>query len=56
MPVGLLFWILMVAWLILGAGFGWRGEGNGPYLLGGNLLLWVLLALLGWHVFGKMLQ
>jgi hypothetical protein len=47
MSVGFLFWILMILWLV----FGFWQWGMTP-LFGGNLLLWVLLALLGWKVFG----
>ncbi len=50
MSIGLLFWILMILWLVLGiipepAGVRyWR--------VGGTVLLFVLLFLLGWHNFG----
>jgi hypothetical protein len=54
MSKGLLFWLLMLLCL-LGLLFGWPGAGAGlaafaPF--GSNLLLWVLLGLLGWQVFG----
>jgi hypothetical protein len=57
MPMGILFWVLMVLWLIFGL---WRGSDDlksgryGP--TGGNLLLFVLLGLLGWRAFGPPLQ
>lgn len=50
MTLGLAFWIIMLIWLL------WTWPGNpwvgtyGP--LGGNLLLFVLFLLLGWHAFG----
>lgn len=53
MTLGLLFWILMIIWFF----FGWVHNSNptlfGPYgWLGGNLLLFFLFFLLGWHAFG----
>lgn len=55
MTIGLLFWVLMLLWLVFGffrdnAAFG----GWGPF--GHSLLLWILLALLGWRTFGPMLH
>ena len=48
MTLGLAFWILMLLWLVLGI---WQTWPNYP-LVGGNVLLFVLLLLLGWHGFG----
>lgn len=56
MPIGLLFWLLMVLWLVLGAVWIWPRDPEHRYAFGGSLLLWVLLALLGWKVFGFALQ
>ncbi|KTD65071.1 hypothetical protein [Legionella shakespearei] len=57
MPIGVLFWVLMVIWLVLGL-YWYRGDfTRGNYgLIGSNLLLFVLLAILGWRVFGPILQ
>jgi hypothetical protein len=54
MPIAIAFWVLMLLWLIFGVvvgptPFSWRGSA-------GNLLLFVLIALLGWHVFGAALK
>jgi len=53
----MIFWMLMILWAVLGIG------GNlyeGPYrsriLFGGNLLLFVLLFLVGWKLFGFVVQ
>jgi hypothetical protein len=56
MPIGLLFWILMILWLIFG--FVWYRNGAAwGYGWGGNtLLLFILLFLLGWNDFGFILQ
>jgi hypothetical protein len=52
--VGLLFWLLMILSLIFQFWLGWpiSGTANGWRPLGGSLLLWILLALLGIQVFG----
>lgn len=53
MSKGLLFWILMILWLIFGFWINWGAISGGAYgLAGGNLMLFVLLGLLGWQVFG----
>jgi hypothetical protein len=57
MPYELLFWIIML-FLIL---FGFASNGNPTFFgawgwLPSSLLLWVLLALLGWKVFGPALH
>ena len=52
MSMGLLFWILMLIWLIFGVAHNW-GAVPGPYgPWGHSLLLFILLLLLGWQVFG----
>jgi hypothetical protein len=57
MPIGILFWVLMILWLVFGL---WSNSDEiraGKYgLLGGNLLLFIVIALIGWRVFGPALQ
>ncbi len=57
MSIGLLFWILMVLWLLFGL---WSNRGpiqGGDWSpVGGSLLLFILLFLLGWRVFGFIIQ
>lgn len=58
MPKGLFFWLLMVLWLVLGF-FAVRpstGQPWTPVLAGFHFLLFVLLFLLGWAVFGFVIQ
>jgi hypothetical protein len=52
MPIGILFWTLMLLWLILGFWMYW------PALswVGAHTLVFVLLGLLGWRTFGPPLQ
>jgi len=48
MTLGLAFWILMLLALIFSSWVSWPNQ----RLIGSNLLLWFLLLLLGWKVFG----
>jgi len=52
MPKGLLFWILMILWLVFGLYYGYPDR----RFLGGTLLIFVLFFLLGWAVFGFVVQ
>jgi hypothetical protein len=59
MPAGMIFWMLMILWAIFGVGvvsappdWSWRRQ-----LIGGwGLLAFVLFALLGWKLFGSVVQ
>jgi uncharacterized membrane protein YhaH (DUF805 family) len=54
MTLRLLFWILMLLWLVLGIGGPiYMGYGGNAIHIGGNLLLFAIIAVLGWKVFGK---
>ncbi len=48
MSFGLMYWILMLLWFVFGLWSSWPNH----YVVGGNLLLFILLLLLGWKVFG----
>ena len=53
MTIGLIFWILMLLWLVFGLWREWPGVQAGNWHpLGGSLLLFILLLLLGWQAFG----
>lgn len=58
MSIGFIFWLLMLLWLLFGMYWNWPKEQtpSGFGTLGGNLLLFVLLFLLGWKVFGFIVQ
>jgi hypothetical protein len=58
MSIGFLFWLLMILWLLFGLYWHWPVEPGraGFGVLGGNLLLFILLFLLGWKVFGFVIQ
>lgn len=55
MTLGLIFWVLMLIWAVFGLMWNWPGTAPavGPYgPIGNTVLLFVLLLLLGWRVFG----
>lgn len=58
MSFELCFWILMLLWLVFGTVTVWpRGDAKlNVSVAGGNLLVFVLLLLLGWKVFGAPLH
>ena len=51
LSLGFIFWLIMLLLLIFGL---WHTWPNYP-LVGMNLVVWILLALLGWKVFGPMI-
>jgi hypothetical protein len=55
MPLGILFWVLLVVGLLLG---GWRifSDTPGRPYWGGGLLLLILITILGWQVFGPVVN
>lgn len=52
MSMSLAFWIVMLLWAIFGIVPLWRTSPVNYGLAGGGLLLFILIALLGWHDFG----
>lgn len=52
MTIGFLFWLLMILWLLFGLGV--LAVAGAPW--GGTLLLFILLFLLGWKVFGFVIK
>lgn len=55
MTLGLLFWILMILWLVFGVYSAWPAattDARGFWPLGGNLILFLLILLLGISSFG----
>ena len=52
MPIGLIFWVIMLLWIISWAAGQW-GSQQFPWAVHANgLLFFILLFLLGWHAFG----
>ncbi len=59
MSFALLFWILMLLWLLFGLISTWPSSTQAPGFcrpMVNTLLLFVLLALLGWKAFGPALH
>jgi hypothetical protein len=57
MSLGLLFWLIMIIWFVLGIFRNWPGATvDGRLLMGGALLEFVLFFILGWRVFGFVIQ
>jgi hypothetical protein len=54
MTLALLYWVLMLLWLVFGLWSNWPAPGTpvGFRPLGGTVLLFILLLVLGWQVFG----
>lgn len=52
MPVSYIFWGLMIIWVIFGPGYGIYADVPNRRLWGFSLLPFILLAMLGWTVFG----
>jgi len=50
MTIGTMFWILMIVWLVFGFWSNWPVTNSRA--IGGHFLIWLLLFLLGWQVFG----
>lgn len=55
MPIGLIFWVIMLLWLLAQFGI-WFGYNDARLGYAHSFLLWVLLACLGWSVFGPMVR
>jgi hypothetical protein len=58
MDKGVVFWVLMILWFFFGIGWAWpaSNEPRAWFPLGGNLMLFVLLFLLGWAEFGFVIR
>lgn len=59
MPIGWIFWMLMILWAVFGVFWNYPAGGINrtsfaPF--GGSVLLFILLFLLGWHEFGFVIQ
>lgn len=55
MPKGVAFWMIMIIVLLFG-GWGWYVGTWGWQVMGISFVVWVLIALVGWQVFGPPIQ
>lgn len=58
MNKGLAFWLIMLVWIIFGLlpGGRWRGSTNQSFVVGGDIVIFILLFLLGWGLYGFILH
>lgn len=59
MPAGYIFWVLMILWFLFGLWWHWPDPAPGPGRfggLGGHLLVFFCVFLLGWKTFGFVVQ
>jgi len=57
MPLSVLFWLLMILWLILGVAWpAWKCPPEARVGHVGGVLLFAVIACLGWRVFGEAIQ
>lgn len=57
MPIAYIFWMLMILWAIFGLGYPFVvAAPDRRVVVGGNLLLFVLIVLLGLQVFGSVVK
>jgi hypothetical protein len=57
MPLGIFFWVLMLLWLIFGVWSNRADIQGGRFVsVGGTLLEFILFFILGWKVFGFIVQ
>lgn len=57
MPIGILYWMILIIWFLFGLYWHRTDMAGGNYgIVGGNLILLVLFGLIGWKLFGPILQ
>ncbi len=52
MPIQTLFWVIYLFALLIG-GWGYYGQEAWPRRAGGHFVLWLLVGIIGWKVFGS---
>jgi hypothetical protein len=57
MPIGILFWLILILWFLFGLYWNWPREGGAPVgFLGSQIMFLILFGLIGWKLFGPVLQ
>ena len=56
MTIGFIVWLILILWLLGGVAVAWPRDAPNRYGFGSNLVLWVVLALLAWSVYGSPLK
>ena len=52
MPLSILFWVIYIVALVFSIWASYDGQPNWPRRAGGSFVLWLLIGILGWSVFG----
>jgi hypothetical protein len=52
MPIGLIFWVIMLLWILSWVASSWGAQQFPWAIHASGLLFFILLFLLGWHDFG----
>jgi hypothetical protein len=58
MPLGTIFWVLMIIWFVFGLVWNWPTT-PGPRAMmpiGGHVLIFILFFIVGWRLFGFVIQ
>jgi len=53
MSLGLIYWLCMLIWLVFGLWTNWPVSAANARPIGGTVLLFILLLVIGWAVFGS---
>lgn len=56
MSIGLVYWIVWIIWAIFGGWNYWPSSPTGAKPFGGHILLLLLTFLIGWALFGFVIQ
>ncbi len=56
MSISFLFWLIWLICLIFGGVGVFRAEANGRWYGGNLFVVWILLGLIGWKLFGAPIQ
>lgn len=56
MGIGFIFWLLMLLWIVFGFWGFYPYTNDKRGVIGGSLFVFILLFLLGWKVFGFIIQ
>ena len=56
MQLGLLFWVIYIVAIVFSLWASYDGQPNWPRRVGGHFVLWVLIGILGWKVFGPVIR
>lgn len=56
MPISMLFWAIYIIAIVFGFWLSYDGQPTWPRRFGGYVVLWILVGILGWRVFGSAIK